>query len=232
MRTKTLLVTAVLTAAGFATSAMAQVYSVNAVGYVNVTLKKGYNLIANPLNNGGNTLAEILPPTTPLPDDTFIVTWDSAGGTIGAPAADLPTFFPGAGWEPAGPALPPGKAFFMYIADTAPTNTYTVTFVGEVPQGNLSTPVAIGSRYSALASQVPQAGKVTTDLGLQPSNDDTLLLWDKNAGGFGTTLYQYATDVGWNDGQNVVEPTVGVGDGFFLFRVGGPTAWTRTFSVN
>ena len=47
MRTKTLLLTAALSAAGIASS-MAQVYSVNAVGYVNTPLVTGFNLISNP----------------------------------------------------------------------------------------------------------------------------------------------------------------------------------------
>jgi hypothetical protein len=61
MRTKTLLLAAAFSAVGAAT-AMAQVYSVNAVGYVNTALKKGFNLIANPLDAGAdNTVAKLLP---------------------------------------------------------------------------------------------------------------------------------------------------------------------------
>jgi uncharacterized membrane protein len=44
---------------------MAQVYSVNAVGYVNVAVAKGYNLIANPLNNQGGNKVSVLMPTAP-----------------------------------------------------------------------------------------------------------------------------------------------------------------------
>src|SRR5947207_10303632 len=48
MRTKTLLLTAALAAAG-AASAMAQnVYSVNAVGYANVSVPSGFSMIACP----------------------------------------------------------------------------------------------------------------------------------------------------------------------------------------
>ena len=47
MRTKTLLLTAALAAAGVVSS-MAQVYSVNSVGYVNLTLPNGFSMIANP----------------------------------------------------------------------------------------------------------------------------------------------------------------------------------------
>jgi hypothetical protein len=59
MRTKTLLLTAALSAAGVATS-MAQVYSVNAVGYVNTQLVPGLNLISNPLEAADNKIKTLL----------------------------------------------------------------------------------------------------------------------------------------------------------------------------
>src|SRR5688572_12147371 len=63
MRTKTLLIAAALGGASIASS-MAQVYSANAVGYVNLSLGAGYTIIANPLNGTNNNLNTILP----LPD--------------------------------------------------------------------------------------------------------------------------------------------------------------------
>jgi hypothetical protein len=48
MRTKTLLLTAALAVAGLS-SASAQVYSVNAVGYINLSLPKGFSMICNQL---------------------------------------------------------------------------------------------------------------------------------------------------------------------------------------
>ena len=51
MRTKTLLLTAALSAAGLlSASAQTAVYSVNIVGYINKTLGTGLSLIANQLN--------------------------------------------------------------------------------------------------------------------------------------------------------------------------------------
>src|SRR5687768_8351279 len=59
MRTKTLLLTAALAAAGL-TSSMAQVFSVNAVGFVNVTVPaSSFALLANPLNQPTNDLASV-----------------------------------------------------------------------------------------------------------------------------------------------------------------------------
>src|SRR6266545_7604189 len=64
MRTKALFLTVALSAAGIATS-MAQVYSVNAVGYVNVTIPGGnkFALFSNPLIAATNTLNSLFPPT-------------------------------------------------------------------------------------------------------------------------------------------------------------------------
>ena len=58
MRTKTLLLTAFVGALGF-TAAQAQVYSVNAVGYVNKSIPAGFSIVANPLNNGENKVADV-----------------------------------------------------------------------------------------------------------------------------------------------------------------------------
>src|SRR6267143_1772496 len=74
MRTKTLLLTAVLSAAGVASSLAQAVYSVNVVGYVNYPAKAPFSMIANPLNNtAGNTLNNILPS---VPVGTTIYTWN------------------------------------------------------------------------------------------------------------------------------------------------------------
>ena len=122
MRTKTLLIAAVLGAAGLA-SASAQVSSVNAVGYVNKDLAAGLNLIANPLSNGGNTIGEVIP-SAPSGATAFV--WNGAG-------YDSSQFvvIPGvlSGWQPE-VNLPVGDGFFL----DSPEAT-TVTFVGEVLQG-------------------------------------------------------------------------------------------------
>jgi hypothetical protein len=51
------------------------------------------------------------------------------------------------------------------VCSSALTGPATVTFVGEVPAGSLSNPIPKG--FSIKASQVPQAGKASTDLSFQ-----------------------------------------------------------------
>ena len=70
MRTKTLLLSAAVLAAGLAASTAQSVFSVNAVGYVNKTLAPGYNLIANPLNGTNNLLSTIIPTA---PDGSAVI---------------------------------------------------------------------------------------------------------------------------------------------------------------
>src|SRR2546423_31817 len=83
MRTKTLLLTAVLGAAGIATSLAQSVYSINAVGYVNLTVPIGYSMIANPLNAPTNTLSNLI--ASP-PNGAQFLRWNGSG-------FDVATFF-------------------------------------------------------------------------------------------------------------------------------------------
>src|ERR1043166_2369568 len=82
MRTKTLFLAAALSAAGLATS-LAQssnVYSLNVVGYINLQLTNGFNLIANQLDLDGtgtnNTLNTSI--GTNVPNLTRVYTYQPA----------------------------------------------------------------------------------------------------------------------------------------------------------
>jgi len=59
MRTKTLLLSGVVAALTSA-SLMAQVYSLNAVGYINVTIPPGFSIVANQLNTTNNNISPLL----------------------------------------------------------------------------------------------------------------------------------------------------------------------------
>jgi hypothetical protein len=217
MRTKTLLLTAVLGAAGVVSS-MAQVYSVNAVGYVNLDLPMGFSLIANPLNNGDNKLSTLIPTA---PDGTTIFKFDGTGFD-----SDAPLFVEGFGWFQSSHdvntyTLNPGEGVFISL----PAAT-KVTFVGEVPQGTLTTAVPAG--FSIRASQVPQAGLLTTDLGFSGVEGDTVYKWIRASQMYDANTPQFFEGVGWFP----EEPSVGVGESFFVLRTGAAGNWTRTFSVN
>jgi len=208
MRTKTLLLTAALGAAGVATSMAQSVFSVNAVGYVNVDLPKGFSIIANPLDAGAgnNTVSKLL---ASVPDGTTVYKFVNGAFTVNT--LDLGE------WTNPNESLNPGEGAFVRSPSAA-----KVTFVGEVPQGSLSTAVPAG--FSLKASQVPQSGKLDTDLGFPAQDGDTVYQFNNAKGSYDV----HTLDLGeWSGGA----PTPKVGEGFFV-KVAKATTWARTFSVN
>jgi hypothetical protein len=210
MRTQLILTTAALGLAG-SLGASAQVYSVNAVGYINITVPaKSYALVANQLNAGGNTIKEVIPS---VPDGTTVFKYAQGSG-FSANQADF------GAWANEGASLAPGIGFFLQNTGAQPL---TVTFVGEVPQGNLTTALAKGLNLTG--SQVPQAGTLTGDLKFPAVDGDTVFQWN-----VATQKYLPANtlDFGaWSGG----EPKIAVGEGFFVQKAAAGS-WTRSFSVN
>jgi len=230
MRTKTLLLTAAVFAAGIGVS-MAQVYSVNAVGYVNVTVGPGYNLIANPLNGSNNVIGTVIPIA---PDNSSVFVWNK--GLQQFNQAD--TYFnfppPDNGWYDAGSnpsttVLEPGSAFYF----VNPSGSSTLTFVGEVPQGNLTNTIV--ANYGFYSSIVPQSASLTS-MGFPASDNMSVFFFNQAAQQYNQAITYFdfpPPDNGWYDsGSNKVEPTPGVAEGFLLFNPGATANWVRNFSVN
>jgi hypothetical protein len=203
-------------AAGLVTS-MAQVYSVNIVGYVNTTVPVGFSIIQNPLTaSPDNTVASVIP-SVPAGAALTIYKFNSASGSYLQVNWDS-----GFGeWDDPTLTIAPGEGFFAYNGSAA---AYTLTFVGEVPTGTLTTPLVVG--FNMVGSKVPQAGLVQTDLGYTPSSAGESIYKYNNATG---SYLQYNYDAGFGEWDE--EPSFGVGEAFFTFR-GGPGDWTRTFNVN
>jgi hypothetical protein len=211
MRTKLVLTTAALGVAG-SLGAVAQVYSVNAVGYINVTVPANQFVIAaNQLNTGGNTIAQVIPTTV---EGTTIYKYGAAG-------FEVPNAFEFGEWGNPAQVLAPGDGFFVKNNSASPV---TITFVGEVPQGaSLST--ALRNGLNLTASQVPQAGRLQADLGYVPTEGDIVYKWN-------TATQAYAAPNGFEFGEWAGgDPQLTVGEGFFLQK-NGAGSWTRSFSVN
>jgi hypothetical protein len=225
MRTKTLLLAAAAVAAGIATS-QAQVFSVNAVGYVNKTVPAGgFALLANPLIAPTNTVQALV---APLPDSasglTVFVWQPGTGGAAGQfQAASWDSAF---GWSGAAATatINPGQGFF--IKAPAGTNAINLTFIGDVPTGTLNTTLQAGLQI--VSSQVPQAGKLQTDLGYNPDGGDTVYQWDTTKQGY--VVSSWDPTFLWSP----AEPTLDVGDAIFLQKAATAKnlTWTRTFNVN
>jgi hypothetical protein len=216
MRTKTLLLTAALAAAG-ALSSMAQsnVYSLNIVGYVNLTVQGSgangkFSMVANPLDAGTNTLANLIPNP---PDGTFFYSWNGAGFTI--------TQFAFGAWDNPGLVLAPGHGGFILT-----TANFTNTFVGNVLTGNLTNTVPAG--FQVIASQVPQSGDADS-LGLTPALADGSFVYKWNYGTQGYDIYQLAFGSWSGPGGGTTAPPIGIGESLFIDTTGG-ASWVRTFN--
>lgn len=209
MRTKALLLAAAFTTAGIASYAQSNVYSVNVVGYVNVTVPaNGYKLIANPLNATNNTIGSLLPS---VPANTLFYKYNGGYTSYQFDEFDL-------SWAPnANATLNPGEGGFIRNVTGTPM---TLTFVGEVLQGALTNAVPAG--YSIRSSKVPQAGAITTVLGYPGAPNDLVYKYN---GGY--TSFQFDEfDLSWAPS----EPSFEVGEAFFAFR-GASSDWVRNFTV-
>ncbi len=209
MRTKALLLTAAIGAVGIAAS-NAQVFSVNAVGYVNLDLPAGFSMIANPLNGTNNNLSTILPD---VPDGSSLLKWNATSQSF----EDANVFIGGVGWVPDA-TLNPGEGAFINLPAAA-----TLTFVGEVPQGDLS--VSIPQNFSIVSQLVPQTNGLST-VDFPAADGDSVLFWDR-AGQVYKDAIVYIGGVGWVP----EDPSPAVGESFFVNKV-APATWTRTFTVN
>ncbi|MCX6863242.1 MAG: hypothetical protein NT050_10120 [Verrucomicrobia bacterium] len=202
MNTKSLLLAAFVAAVG-AVSGSAQVTSQNIVGYVRLSLAKGYNLIGNQLNNGNNAIGTVLN----VPDGTAV--YKFTGGKYVANA-----FVDGA-WDAPAMTLAPGEGFFINV----PAAT-TITLIGEVSLANSK---ALAAGYNLLTVPVPLAGGLADAAagGLTAAEGDVVYQW--TGSGFAAKEY---VDGAWAPSA----PTVKVGEGFFL--KGTARTYARNFSVN
>ncbi len=208
MRTKALLGLAAIAATAMTAGAQTSVYSLNVVGYYNTTVPAGqYALIANQLETTNNTVPVLFPS---VPSGTVVIKWTGA-------AFDQNTLDPDFGWDNPAMTVGPGEAAFV---KNNSANPITLTFVGEVNQ-KTNDLAFTGGVYKLASIFTPQAGKLPTDFGFPATANDTIIQWTGSA-------YQSLTfdpDFGWD-----VEPTVKVGEGFFV-RTVNTKSWSRSFTV-
>lgn len=212
MRTKALVLAAVL-AAGSAVTGLAQtVYSINAVGYVNLTIPNGFSMIANPLNTTNNTLGSLFGAN--VPDFTTIYKWNGVAfqsATFLFGACDQPNF-----------TLAPGEGCFINA-----TAAFTNTFVGEViqsPDAVTAITNALPAGFSIVSSKVPQEATLSA-LGLNSamSDFDTVYRYSNVSGAYTSSTFLFGA---WDN-----DATVAVGEAFWV-NASVAKPWTRIFQVN
>jgi outer membrane protein assembly factor BamB len=190
------------------------------IGFINMTIPPGTNLIANQLyqvndydypQNTALGLLDFLGNNgfSYPPDQTEIMKWNGQGFDTNTYNADPNT------WSPTGDAmLLPGEAAFITNA-----TELTIPFVGLVLQGVSANPIVAGTNY--VSSIVPQAGRIQSDLRYIPNTNDQVLLWTGNT--FSSHTY---TGSNWSGG----EPVLGVGQGFVLVA-SQTNIWVQSFSA-
>jgi hypothetical protein len=237
MRTKTLILSGILAALSGA-SALAQVYSLNAVGYINVNVPTGFSIIADQLYatnqqtsqsvdaifgptllNGGATTAD---PYTGV----ILFLWNNGAFS---PALSVQQTAGAPFWSSAPLAVNssfnPGQAAFIYN----PNQPFTITFVGQVPQGTVTNQLSPG--FNLVSSIIPQTGALDTDLLAAPGLQDIVFIWS-NGGYNAADQWESVGGPGfWSSGFG---PTNVVGTGFFYYNASSTVtnSWVRTFNVN
>lgn len=223
MRTKALFLSAIALASSLVV-ASAQVYSQNVVGYYQLTLTNGFQMVANQLDldgTGTNNTVETVFGTNGWANLTKIFAFD-----VGTAQYATVTFFNGV-WSGAGKskvntALSTGQGVFMQIP--ASGSPVTVTIVGNVMQGTLVTPINTAG-FAIVSSPVPQGGNLATDFGtLTAVNLDKIYRLKADQSGYDTSTY-------FNGNWSGATPTVSVGQAFWYKGQAG-SSWTRTFTVN
>lgn len=187
---------------------MAAVNSVNVVGYINVSVPVGFSFIANQLVAANDTVASLIPAPA---DGTVLYTWDNGF------SANPYNLFGDSTWDNPSVKLSPGSGALIFNGSAS---AFTVTFVGEVKQGSLTTAISPGFQF--VSSQVPQEGALSA-LGYTATDGDVIYKWDN---GFSAYSYNLFGDNTWDPS----EPTLKVGEAALLYSVTG-TDWTRNFVV-
>jgi hypothetical protein len=228
MRTRVLICAAAVAAGALSAVAQSNVYSLNVVGYVNLSLKDGFNMIANQLDADGfgtnNTIKGVF--GAQLPPGTTVYAWNGAGYSIEKYTKTKDGS--ATNWSTPDYSLNPGQAAWVSI----PTGSgnVTVTTVGTVLQGALVNPnIPTAGGYTMVSSLVPLSGGLVSALGYNAGAGDQVYQWN----GSGYTINKYTkskdgTKTNWS--LNSTEPTIAVGEGFWL-QVSAGAAWSNYFKV-
>jgi hypothetical protein len=225
MRTKALLLTAALGIASVATSMAQAVYSVNVVGYVNLTLAPGFNLVANQLTATPNNRLDTVLPAAALESQVL----KFGNNTYSSDISDGTSWLDAGTGDPSTTTVSPGEGFFFFNPGAAPV---TSTLVGEVRTGNGLT-VSLPAGFSLDSSIVPQDISLTAANGFPQVLEMQYLTFNSATQNYNTALINDGT--GWLDSLtgDPADARPLVGQGFFIFNPGATALnWTRDFNPN
>jgi hypothetical protein len=228
MRTKTLLLSAVALAAGLIPALAQPVFSVNVVGYYNISIPgTKFAMIGNQLPSGPNGLDSAINSvfTNGVPDSSLLFLWNGTG-------YDTIQYFAGFGWFDGNfnivtNSLPPGSGAFL---QNGSNGVAIITLVGQVPQGGFTNKVTLGFNVYSLPTSI--ATNIDSSIMNFPANDSDLYFHWNIAGQQFDNPFQFFAGFGWFD-QNFVQvfPTPNVGEGFFYQHGGGLSNCIANFTV-
>jgi hypothetical protein len=193
------------------------IYTVNAVGYINVDVWPGYNLLAN-------AFAE---------DLVLQGSYDFSTAS-GEPIAGLTVYkyvrethsFETSVYDPSSRTfsrplrIASGEGFFVFNpAGTA----VTLTQVGSISQGTIT--YSLGKGLHLLGAKVPRRGPISEVLQMPPIPGAQVYLVGKGGG------YQIFTYDEFGEGWIPFEPWIVPGEGFWL-RLPEAATWSHEFQVN
>lgn len=237
---------AAVLAAGVASSMASSVYSVNVVGYVNITAPPGFSLLANQLDltPSSNTIEAVLgnAANSAALQDCQVEIFNKGTSSYSLDVYDASGAFGPPGWydgltgNPSVRVINPGTGFFFYNSKT--TNV-TLTVAGQVDQGTNTVPLTSG--FNLISTIVPvQINLDTTATNNFPAIQDMEFLAFTNTIGHPANyadIVVYDTSgtfgpPGWYDGLtgNPATPSPAVGQGYFIYTPTG-TNWSRFFQV-
>jgi hypothetical protein len=230
MRTKALLGLAAL-AVGLSTSVAQNVYSLNVVGYVNVTLSatQPFSFLSVPLQdvNGNYCITNTINLTDPVTgadtqDFAYLFPW--SGTQWLSPATWFGPGFEGTGWDTPY-VISNGVGFFIQSVANS-----SFTFVGQVAQGTLSYKLPLG--FTTLANQIP----VTTNFpGATVGNDfDYIFTWSQAGQEWNSPTTYFGTDMsgnGWDWDSTGNGPILAPGIACFYQNGTAPIAFSQNFTV-
>ena len=187
----------------FCGAVRAQVYSQNVVGYYNLALLPGNNLIANQLGTGNDTLSNLF--NSPIPEGTTFTKWEA---TL-AQFLPLSTYDTNSGWS-----INYGLTYSEGGELNAPLG-FTNTFIGTVwPgftfNGPYIPPLVTGTGLQLLSCDLPIGDATFFDIvGRDPNSSESVTTFDALSQTPTTTTFENGV---WSNG----DPALAVGQAAFF----------------
>jgi hypothetical protein len=167
-----------------------------------INIQTGTNLIANQLDQGGDTLYDIMPV---VPDGTVVDKFDNTNGVWMSSAYNAAL----GAWIPSSIALRPGEGAEMI----SPTN-FSLTFTGTPHVPSLPLNIPNGTAW-LVSRQTNDVGTYENIVGAPPAPGAVIFQWNPTKGNY--TQYTFSSD-GWSGG---VEPTAAIGESLWIGPTGG-----------